>query len=145
MESTLTPLPGCPKDGVHLFDRYNSWDISAYEMGLISLILLPFMIYKGSLFRYPGSGDLVLLVVLGVIFTGFARILFVKSQRYLSGKIVGLTLVLEVIYGVIFALILLSAVPTQRELVGGVIVVLAVLFETLRVERKGRIESSANA
>ena len=125
----------------YLIDRYNSWDISAYEMGLISLILLPFMLYKGSLFQYPGSGNLILLVVLGVIFTGFARILFIRSQRYLSGKIVGLTIVLEVIYGVIFALILLSAVPTRREIVGGLIVVLAVLFETLRLSRKEDLES----
>ena len=115
-----------------IIDNYNSWDISAYEMGIAGLILLPFMLYDGSLFHMPSSRDLLLLVMLGVVLTGFARVLFVNSQRHLSGKVVGITLVLEVVYGVILALILLAAVPSQREIIGGLIIVSVALFESLR-------------
>lgn len=118
-----------------IIDNYNSWDISAYEMGIAGLILLPFMLYDGSLFHMPSSRDLLLLVMLGVVLTGFARVLFVNSQRHLSGKVVGITLVLEVVYGVILALILLAAVPSQREIIGGLIIVSVALFESLRSRR----------
>ena len=118
-----------------IIDKYNSWDISAYEMGIAGLILLPFMLYDGSLFYMPSSRDLLLLVVLGVVLTGFARVLFVNSQRHLSGKVVGITLVLEVVYGVILALIFLAAVPSQREIIGGLIIVSVALFESLRSQR----------
>ena len=118
-----------------IIDSYNSWDISAYEMGIAGLILLPFMLYDGSLFHMPSSRDLLLLVMLGVVLTGFARVLFVDSQRHLSGKVVGITLVLEVVYGVILALILLAAIPSQREIIGGLIIVSVALFESLRSRR----------
>ena len=118
-----------------IIDNYNSWDISAYEMGIAGLILLPSMFYDGSLFHMPSSRDLLLLLALGVVLTGFARVLFVNSQRHLSGKVVGITLVLEVVYGVILALILLAAVPSQREIIGGLIIVSVALFESLRSRR----------
>ena len=118
-----------------IIDNYNSWDISAYEMGIAGLILFPFVLYDGSLFHMPSSRDLLLLVMLGVVLTGFARVLFVNSQRHLSGKVVGITLVLEVVYGVILALILLAAVPSKREIIGGLIIVSVALFESLRSRR----------
>ena len=118
-----------------IIDNYNSWDISAYEMGIVGLILLPFMLYNGSLVHMPSPRDLLLIVALGVVLTGFARVLFVNSQRHLSGKVVGITLVLEVVYGVILALILLAAVPSKREIIGGLIIVSAALFESLRSRR----------
>lgn len=112
--------------------HYNSWDISAYEMALAGLFLLPFMLYDGSLLNVPGSSDLVLLVVLGVVITGLGRILFVNSQRHLSGKVVGIVLALEVLYGTTLALILLGAVPSKREIIGGLIILSAASFESLR-------------
>ena len=36
-----------------LIGKYTSWDISAYEMGLVSLILLPFMLFNESLSHIP--------------------------------------------------------------------------------------------
>ena len=117
--------------------NYNSWDISAYEMGIAGLILLPFMLHGGGLFHVPGSRDLLLIVVLGVVLTGLARILFIDSQRYLSGKVVGTILVLEVVYGVILALILLAAIPSEREIIGGLIIVSAALFESLKPQGYG--------
>ena len=59
----------------------------------------------------------------------------VNSQRHLSGKVVGIILVLEVVYGVILALIFLAAVPSQRETIGGLIIVSVALFESLRSQR----------
>jgi drug/metabolite transporter (DMT)-like permease len=121
-----------------LVNKYTSWDISAYEMGLISLILLPFMAFGGSFNYIPSRENLVYLLLLGFVSTGIARILVVSSQKHLSGKIVGLTLILEVIYGIVFALICLSEVPTHREMVGGLIIISVVFFETLRLQKEGQ-------
>ena len=115
-----------------VIEKYSSWDLSAYESGIAGLILIPFMLYDTHLFQMPGSGDLLLLVVLGVVLTGCARTLFIDSHRYLSGKVVGVVRVLEVVYGVILALIFFAAVPSNREIIGGLIIVSAALFESLR-------------
>lgn len=115
-----------------IIGNYNSWDLSAYESGIAGLILIPFMLHDAHLFRMPGSGDLLLLVVLGVFLTGFARTLLIDSHRYLSGKVVGVVRVLEVVYGVILALIFFAAVPSNREIIGGLIIVSAALFESVR-------------
>ena len=115
-----------------IIHRYNTWDISAYELGIAGLLLLPFMFYNETLFELPGTRDLVLVVVLGVVLTGFARILFVNSQRHLSGKVVGVTLALETVYGVIIAVIFLAAIPSGREIIGGLIILSAAVFESLR-------------
>ena len=123
-----------------IIDRYNSWDISAYEMGIAGLLLLPFMLYDETLFELPGTRDLVLVVVLGVVLTGFARILFVNSQRHLSGKVVGITLALETVYGVIIAVIFLAAIPSSREIIGGLIILSAAVFESLRAPRNDTVD-----
>ena len=115
-----------------LIGKYTSWDISAYEMGLVSLILLPFMVFSESLHDIPSKENLIYLLLLGFLSTGVARILLVRSQRELSGKLVGLTLILEVVYGIVFAFGFLSEVPSHRELIGGLIVISAVVFETWR-------------
>ncbi len=118
-----------------IIDKYNSWDLSAYESSIAGLILLPFMLRDARLFHMPGSGDLLLLVVLGVVLTGFGRTLFIDSHRNLSGKVVGVIRVLEVVYGVVLALVFLAAVPSKREIIGGLIIVSAALFESLRSRR----------
>ena len=101
-------------------------------MGIAGLLLLPFMLYDETLFEMPGTRDILLVVVLGVVLTGFARILFVNSQRHLSGKVVGITLALETVYGVIIAVIFLAAIPSGREISGGLIILSAAVFESLR-------------
>ena len=120
-----------------LVGRYNSWDISAYEIGLVGLILLPFMTLGGNFAHLPSPRDIVYLLLLGLFATGLGRMLLVDSQRHLSGKTVGLTIVVEVIYGILFALVFLSEVPTQGEIMGGLIIVCVVVLETLRL-RKAR-------
>ena len=122
-----------------IIHRYNTWDISAYELGIAGLLLLPFMFYNETLFELPGTRDLVLVVVLGVVLTGFARILFVNSQRHLSGKVVGVTLALETVYGVIIAVIFLAAIPSSREIIGGLIILSAAVFESLRAPRNDTV------
>jgi drug/metabolite transporter (DMT)-like permease len=119
----------------YLVGHYSSWDITTYEMGLVTCILLPFMLSGDRLFQIPDQRTVLLLLLLGLLSTGLARILLVRSQRALSGKLVGLILIFEVVYGIAIALVLLSEVPSQREIVGGLFVIAVVLFEALRYNR----------
>ena len=115
-----------------LVGRYTSWDITAYEFGFVSLILLPFIALTKNLSYPPNPSSLVYLLLLGLFATGLGRMLVVKSQAHLSGKTVGLTIALEALYGIVFALVFLSEFPSQREIFGGLMVVSVVLFETLK-------------
>ena len=116
----------------YLVGRYPSWNITAYEFSFVSLILLPFMILTGSFRAIPGPEGIAYLLILGLLVTGVGRMLVVSSLAHLSGKTVGLTIVLEILYGIVFAFAFLSEVPTHREMVGGLLVVSVVLVETLR-------------
>ena len=114
-----------------LVGRYTSWDITSYEFGLVSLILLPFVALTKHMSYPPTLSSLGCLLLLGLLATGLGRMLLVKSQAHLSGKTVGLVIILEAVYAIVFALVFLLEVPTKREILGGLMVVSVVLFETL--------------
>lgn len=121
-----------------LVDRYTSWDILAYEMTMASLILLPFVLTTARPEDMPALVDLGLLAVLGFVTTGFARTLILDSLRLLSGKVVGLTIVMEVVYGAGLAAVFLSEIPGVNEFLGGAVIVGVVVLESVRAERAGR-------
>lgn len=72
--------------------------------------------------------DIGWVAVLGVLCTAFAFSLFVYGQRYQSAQTAGIISGLETVYGILFAMVLLQEFPTYRELVGGTVIVSAVLL-----------------
>lgn len=75
------------------------------------------------------------ILVLGVACTGLAHLLFVASLRVLHARTAGLVVALEPVYAIVFAWILFAQVPTMRTIVGGLIMIAAILSASLAVRK----------
>lgn len=110
--------------------RYPSLVISLYQDGVATLLLLP------SLFLTPTASlwslhKLLILLFLGVICTALAHTLFITSLRYMTAQSASLIASLEPVWGIIFGIFLLQELPTPRTILGGILILGAVLLPTI--------------
>ncbi len=106
---------------------YSALTIALYQDAVACLVLLPFALYSAS--TITGT-DVSLLILLGVVFTALAHTLFIKGMASVKAQLASIIACLEPVYGILFAFLLLNEVPTMRELVGGAIIIVAILFAT---------------
>jgi drug/metabolite transporter (DMT)-like permease len=90
--------------------------------------LLPIVVIADGASAWPTLGDLGLLVVLGVACTALAHSLFIASMRRISAHSASVVAALEPVYGVALAALLLHEIPSGRTIVGGALIVAAVLL-----------------
>jgi len=111
--------------------KYHSQIIVFYEQLSAAIVLLPFaLIIKPAV---PAK-DLLLLAVLGIVFTAIAHALFVKGLAYVKVSTAGIISGLEAVYSIVLALILLREVPMMNEIAGGVIVLIVAAYMTILKE-----------
>jgi len=118
--------------------RHSSLRIAFYQDLFAGLALLPVLL--GGLPRLAAT-DLALLAVLGVFCTAVAHTLFIRGMRGVSAQTASLIASLEPVYGILLALAFLGEVPAGRTVLGGLIILGAVLLVTLRAANKGRPEA----
>ena len=106
---------------------YSSLMISLYQDGIAAIVLLPifFFTVTGS-FWTPHA--LLILLILGVVCTALAHTLFIASMRDITAQTASLLASLEPVWGIIFGIVLLGAIPTTRTLIGGAIIISATLL-----------------
>lgn len=75
------------------------------------------------------------LLILGIACTGLAHLLFVASLRKLHARTAGLVVALEPVYAILFAWLLFAQVPALRTVLGGIIMVLAILSASIAVQK----------
>jgi drug/metabolite transporter (DMT)-like permease len=89
---------------------------------------------------FPSGQDILLLLVLGVICTALAQLLFIGSLRHIKAQLASITAGLEPVYGIVFAFLLLREVPTLRTFIGGLMIlgaVFAAMVIHMRVVKQG--------
>ena len=67
------------------------------------------------------------LAVLGIFCTGLSHALFVSSLKKLRVNVAGLVIALEPVYAIAAAWLLFAEVPTTRTIIGGLIIITAIL------------------
>jgi len=72
------------------------------------------------------------LVLLGVLFTAVAHSLFIKGLTNVKAQTASIIASLEPVYGIIFAVIILSEIPTLRVVIGGSIILGATFYTTIK-------------
>ncbi|MGB0634232.1 MAG: DMT family transporter [Paracoccaceae bacterium] len=75
--------------------------------------------------------DLILCFTLGGIVAGFSNALFIISSRHLLAAELTFFMLLEFTLGPIWVWLFINEVPTQWTIIGGLIVILSVIFNTL--------------
>jgi len=108
---------------------YSSIIVAFYQDSIATVLLLPFLFLSTTVFRLT---DILLLSILGVIFTGLAHTLFIKGLAGVKAQKASIIASLEPVYGIIAAILLLGAIPTLRVVLGGVIILSAAFYATVK-------------
>jgi drug/metabolite transporter (DMT)-like permease len=113
---------------------YSSLVIAFYQDSVATIVLIPFLFIINPVFQ---MNDILMLVLLGVVFTGIAHSLFIKGLLNIRAQTASIISCLEPVYGIIAAILLLGEIPTFRVLIGGVIVLSATFYVTIKSKRHG--------
>lgn len=103
--------------------------IALYQDTVASILLLPFFfILKPSI----SGQDLGLLILLGFLFTAFSHTIFINGLQTVKAKTASVIASLEPVYGILGAIFLLAEVPSQKEIIGGLIILGTTFYATYR-------------
>jgi drug/metabolite transporter (DMT)-like permease len=105
-----------------------------YQIAVAAVLLLPFVTHGIDLVT---EQRWIYIILLGVVFTALAHTLFVGSLRTIKASTAGMIASMEPIYGMTFAALVLSEIPALKTVAGGLIVVGAAVYTSIRT---GRVE-----
>jgi len=103
--------------------RHQPLTVAFYQHTFATLFNLPAVVLTGV---SPSGQDILLLLVLGVICTALAQLLFIGSLKHIKAQLASVTAGLEPVYGIIFAFLLLNEMPALRTFIGGLMILGAV-------------------
>lgn len=106
-----------------------------YQLVVICVLLAPF---SNPAVALSADNRLVLLLVLGIVFTALPHALIVSSLRNLTATTFSLIACLHPLYSIFLAMVLLSEFPTARMIGGGLIILAVAVYEAARVGMKPR-------
>ena len=108
---------------------YSAGTVALYQNFIAFLILLPFSYsHLGEINWVP---DIFMLLFLGVIFTAVSHTLFIYGLKSVKARVASIIACLEPLYGIVFAILILSEIPGQQTVIGGVIVIGTVFYTIL--------------
>tara|TARA_Y100001933_G_scaffold229437_1_gene245757 strand:+ start:771 stop:1622 length:852 start_codon:yes stop_codon:yes gene_type:complete len=108
---------------------YSSMVIAFYEQVIATVLLVPFLFIERPIFQ---ARDIILLIVLGTVFTGISHTLFINGLKNVKTQAAGIISTLEPVYGILLATVLLAEIPSMRELLGGVVILSTVFYSTIK-------------
>ncbi|MCE5235952.1 MAG: DMT family transporter [Clostridiaceae bacterium] len=108
--------------------RYPGVKLCFYEQTAAALALVPALFLEKPAVT---AADIAGIAVIGVLCTALGFSLYATAQKRVKAQTAGILSGMETVYGILFAFLLLGAVPTARELIGGgVILSVTLLFAT---------------
>jgi drug/metabolite transporter (DMT)-like permease len=109
--------------------EYSSSVIAFYEQLSATIVLIPFLFSQKPVLE---PKDILLLIILGTVFTAISHSLFINSLKNIKTQTAGIISSLEPVYGILFATFLLREIPTLREILGGIIILGTVFYSTIK-------------
>jgi drug/metabolite transporter (DMT)-like permease len=120
-----------------LSGSHSSLQIALYEQFFAMLILAPFMVFLPAAIS---ARDVLLLALLGTLFTGLSHLLFIEGLRTVRAQTAGIVSMLEPLYGILAAVLVLGSLPGLREAIGGLIILAVVFFSGWREARRSNAQ-----
>ncbi|MFD0862478.1 DMT family transporter [Sungkyunkwania multivorans] len=114
---------------------YNGSVLMLYQLIAIALMTLP------ALFLYPEEDVVsygISLIMLALITTTMGHTLFLMSFRHFSITTASIISSIQPVYGIILGMLFLSEFPAITTLLGGAMIIVAVIVESLRTLRQSR-------
>ena len=114
----------------------------SYQVLIVALLMTPVIIASP---HRPTPQDCWLLLGLGLLFTALSHTLFGYALRYLKAKTVGLVACLQPVYAIIYGVVLLRSIPDIATWIGGAIIVVAAIYESVREHQKAGIYAEVSS
>ncbi len=111
----------------------SAFQVACWENLVVVLVTLP-LSFSG--FGAIGALDWVWLALLGVFCTALSHYLLVSSLVVLNARSAGIVIALEPIYAIFFAAVLFAQYPSLRALLGGAIMITAIIWSGLRKQER---------
>jgi RarD protein len=93
------------------------------QLTMASLVLAPYVILRGSFeLSVLGAGDMILLILVGLLNTGLAYLLYFSSIQKLESQTVAILSYIDPVSAVLMSGILLGEKITAIQLVGGILI-----------------------
>lgn len=114
----------------------SAYQVACWENLVVVLVTLPFCL---SGIGAVSALDWFWLALLGVFCTALSHYLLVSSLMVLKARSAGIVIALEPVYAIFFAAVLFAQYPGPRALLGGAIMIAAIVWSGLRQsERRPR-------
>lgn len=120
----------------HWFSDQSAARSMGYQVLIVALFMTPVLLLSN---HQPSDKDWWLLICLGIIFTAVTHTLLGFSLRYLKAKTVGLVACLQPVYAVIYEIFLLHEIPDSGTLIGGAIIMVAAIYESVHEHHKSSL------
>lgn len=106
--------------------------IAMFQNLFAFLVLTPFTI--GGLKQITTLREVLLLILLGVVFTALSHTLFIYGLRKITAINTSIIACLEPVYGIVFAFLLLREIPSVRTVVGGLLILCSVFYLSITLQ-----------
>ena len=112
--------------------NYHGSMLMFYQMVIITLVLWPVLfIFEAN----PTTNDWQALLVLALVTTSIGHTLFVMSFKNFSISTASIMSSVQPIYGILFGILLLNEIPSGNTLIGGFLILLTVIFESIQSKK----------
>jgi len=115
-------------------ERHGAVALALWQNAFAAACLLPWVLLQGGT-SVPSLRDAMLVLALGVVCTALAHTLFIASMRRVSAHAASVVTVLEPVYGIALAALLLGERPDVRTLAGAALILAAALVATRQAAR----------
>jgi len=126
----------------HYFSNYKGTQAMFYQTLVVALMLLGFVdtnpFEMSGVWTTTGIGELGLLLILGALFTAAPHAFLANCFKQLSAKTAGLISCLQPLYGTALAALVLGQWPHANVYVGGGLIVVAAVLETVLITKNRR-------
>lgn len=112
--------------------KYNGTTLMFYQVGIISILLTPFLFLMDSsniTTQYP------YVIILALFTTAIGHTMFVMSLKYFKASTAGIIGSSQPIFGIILAFFFLNEIPTINTFIGGSLILATVIIESIRSQK----------
>ena len=135
--------------GVVLINKFfkgiTAMESTTAQLGVASAVLLPYVLLTETISAVTADpGSVFMLVVVGVVHTGFAYLIYFSSVSELKGQTVALFSYIDPITAILLSALVLGEKMNLLQAVGAVLILGSTLFSELAGNRKTPLQHSVN-
>lgn len=116
-------------------NEYNGSALMTHQLFVIALLSIPFyfLLDTSNLYTYiPAT------ILLAFLTTAVGHTLFLYSLKHFSAVTASIMSCVQPVYGILIGMLFLQEYPEQNTIIGGAIIIVAVLLESLRLHGVGK-------